>query len=63
MANDDVFNDITNGYNWCTEDMCCPLNKNKVSDYGFVASKGWDPVSGLGTPNVAKMLAWLDKNT
>jgi subtilase family serine protease len=63
MSKDGVFNDITHGYNWCTEYSCCPLNKNNVSDYGFIASKGWDPVSGLGTPNVAKMLAWLDKNT
>ena len=29
--------------------------------YGFVAAKGWDPVTGLGTPNYAELAksAWL----
>eukprot|EP01092_Planopodium_desertum_P006960 TRINITY_DN285_c0_g1_i1.p1 TRINITY_DN285_c0_g1~~TRINITY_DN285_c0_g1_i1.p1 ORF type:complete len:551 (-),score=148.52 TRINITY_DN285_c0_g1_i1:51-1625(-) len=34
------FTDITNGDN---QDGCCT--------YGFKATKGWDPVTGLGTPN------------
>lgn len=62
MSVDGVFNDITEGYNWCTEYQCCP-NNNQTSNYGFKATKGWDPVSGLGSPNVAKMLAWLSKKT
>jgi subtilase family serine protease len=61
MAEDGVFNDITVGYNWCTEYQCCD-NNNKTSNFGFLAGKGWDPVSGLGTPNVGKMMDWLDKN-
>lgn len=39
-----VLNDITNGSNpGCGTD-------------GFYAVKGWDPVTGLGTPNYPKML-------
>jgi tripeptidyl-peptidase-1 len=39
-----VLNDITNG----TNPGC--------GTEGFAASKGWDPVTGLGTPNYPKML-------
>jgi len=28
---------------------------------GFTATKGWDPVSGVGTPNFEKMLEYLKK--
>ncbi|KIJ65943.1 hypothetical protein HYDPIDRAFT_166913 [Hydnomerulius pinastri MD-312] len=44
----DAFNDVTNGTNQgCGTD-------------GFNATKGWDPVTGLGTPNFPKLLAkWL----
>ena len=43
-ANPEVLNDITNGSNpGCGTD-------------GFSASKGWDPLTGLGTPNYMKML-------
>lgn len=53
----DTFNDVTVGFSGCTETQCCG------KDYGFVASKGWDSVSGLGTPNVQKMYEYLDKYT
>lgn len=43
-ANPGVLNDITNG----TNPGCGTL--------GFNATKGWDPVTGLGTPNYPKML-------
>ena len=33
------FRDITEGYNWCTEQTCC---KNKT-EFGFKATKGYDP--------------------
>ena len=55
MWEDGVFNDITQGNNWCTEEECCG------PDAGFEAAEGWDPVSGLGTPNVGRMVEWLDK--
>lgn len=55
--NPSIFNDIKEGNNWCTETMCCN------STYGYEAWSGWDPVTGLGTPNVGKMIEWLDRNT
>ena len=58
-----TFNDITSGNNYCTEYNCCPARKDNGSDYGYVATKGWDPVSGWGTPNVGEILNWLSSNT
>ncbi|KAK5112826.1 hypothetical protein LTR85_011160 [Meristemomyces frigidus] len=43
-AHPEILNDITNG----TNPGCGTL--------GFSAVKGWDPVTGLGTPNYPKML-------
>ncbi|KAF2094775.1 putative protease S8 tripeptidyl peptidase I [Rhizodiscina lignyota] len=40
----EVLNDITNGSN------------PNCGSSGFQAAKGWDPVTGLGTPNFPKML-------
>jgi tripeptidyl-peptidase-1 len=51
----EAFTDVTSGDNRCTESGCSPTCK------GFEAYKGWDPVSGLGTPVADKMLAWLEK--
>ena len=64
MAENDisVFNDQVDGNNWCTEQTCCPSNNNG-SDFGFSSYKGYDPVTGLGTPNVKKIIDWLDKYT
>lgn len=36
--------DITVGQNNCGAFLCCP------ADAGFFASKGWDPLTGLGSP-------------
>ena len=58
-----TFNDITSGNNYCTEGGCCPQRKDNGSDFGYVATKGWDPVSGWGTPNVGEILNWLSSNT
>lgn len=58
-----IFTDITKGNNWCTESVCCPTRSDGGSDYGYLAGKGFDPVTGLGTPRVDRMLAWLDKHT
>ena len=57
-----VFTDIVEGDNWSTEDMECMNRTDGGSDWGYKASKGWDPVYGLGTPNVEKILDWLNKN-
>ncbi len=43
-AHPEVFNDVTDGSN-----PGCGTN-------GFPAAKGWDPVTGLGTPNFPKLL-------
>jgi tripeptidyl-peptidase-1 len=43
-ANPQAFNDITSGSN-----SGCGTN-------GFNATKGWDPVTGLGTPDYEKLL-------
>lgn len=61
--NSNIFNDITVGNNSCTEMMCCPLDNNNKSNFGYYASKGYDPVYGVGTPNVGLMKQWLDNNT
>ena len=58
-----VFNDIKTGNNWCTESLCCPTRSDGGSDYGYTAGAGFDPVTGLGTPNVGAMLKWLDEHT
>ncbi|KAJ6469148.1 family S53 protease [Mycena vitilis] len=44
--NPDMFNDVTDGN-----------NKPACDNEGFPAKKGWDPVTGLGTPDFKKMLA------
>jgi len=44
-----IYQDITSGNNG---DMCCP---------GFNAAPGWDPVTGLGTPNFGKLWAYISK--
>jgi tripeptidyl-peptidase-1 len=58
-----IYHDIVVGNNWCTESLCCPVRGDGGSEYGYVATDGYDPVSGLGTPNVTAMLLWLDRNT
>lgn len=53
-----AFNDLTIGDNHCTgiygsdrNYTCCP--------YGFTASKGWDPVTGLGSVNFENLSSAL----
>jgi subtilase family serine protease len=46
-----IYTDITTGDNKCTENCC--------DKYGYEATKGWDPVTGVGTPNFAKLLAFV----
>jgi len=48
-----AFTDITVGDNKCTEAGCAS------SCDGFVATKGWDPVSGLGTPVYPEWLKYV----
>eukprot|EP01130_Rhizamoeba_saxonica_P000575 TRINITY_DN10543_c0_g1_i1.p1 TRINITY_DN10543_c0_g1~~TRINITY_DN10543_c0_g1_i1.p1 ORF type:complete len:585 (-),score=164.65 TRINITY_DN10543_c0_g1_i1:29-1783(-) len=53
-ADKTAYNDIVTGNNKCTE-TCC-------SKVGYVAAPGWDPVTGLGTPDHHKFLEYLKKN-
>ncbi|CAF1275823.1 unnamed protein product, partial [Didymodactylos carnosus] len=48
-----IFKDITEGNNRCTTQTCTADCK------GFYASEGWDPVTGLGTPNIREMLKFI----
>lgn len=59
-----MFNDVKDGRNDCTQD---PNNCAREGCYdnpkpyscehcnGFLAGEGWDPVTGLGTPNVGRL--------
>jgi tripeptidyl-peptidase I len=52
-----TFGDVQPGNTSCTEDECCG------SDFGFQTPPGrtlWNPVSGLGTPNVGALIEYLD---
>ena len=48
-----AFNDVTEGSNICTEAGCARSCK------GYRAAPGWDPVTGLGTPNYPTMLEYV----
>jgi len=48
-----LFNDITIGDN-CQSDKC----SGPAMD-GFLTAKGWDPVTGLGSPNVPKLRQYI----
>ena len=48
-----AFIDVLAGDNICTEEGCLKVCK------GFKCTAGWDPVTGLGTPNVAEMLNYV----
>ena len=54
------FHDMTLG------DNACPFGPkwmgqrcNCSTCHGFAAQKGWDPVTGVGTPNVTCLLAFI----
>jgi len=46
----EAFHDVIKGDNICTEDGCSPGCK------GFEATKGWDAVTGLGTPDYSLLV-------
>ncbi len=53
---DNCFRDVVEGYNWCTEGMCC----DNPTNFGFNTTTGYDPVSGVGTLNVGEILDHID---
>jgi tripeptidyl-peptidase-1 len=46
-----AFHDITTGNNLCTESCC--------SQVGYYATKGWDAVTGLGSPNGQALIDYV----
>eukprot|EP00026_Physarum_polycephalum_P003429 Phypoly_transcript_03440.p1 GENE.Phypoly_transcript_03440~~Phypoly_transcript_03440.p1 ORF type:complete len:705 (+),score=87.98 Phypoly_transcript_03440:71-2185(+) len=46
-----AFNDITQGSNRCNRAYCC--------EYGWSATQGWDPATGLGSPNFPNMVKYF----
>jgi subtilase family serine protease len=51
-----VFHDVTSGNNTVS---LVDSGNNAVNITGYPATKGWDAVTGLGTPNVAHLLQYL----
>jgi subtilase family serine protease len=51
-----AFHDITTGNNTFTG---TDINGNEVTIQGYQAGKGWDPVTGWGSPNVANLVPLL----
>jgi len=51
-----TFNKVQFGNNYCTEDACC--------HYGYIVPSdgSYNPVTGLGTPNVGEMLKYIQQN-
>jgi len=60
-----VFHDVTKGSNTVVTggNTALPITEStdsgKVRVTGYAAAKGWDAVTGLGTPNVAHLLQYL----
>jgi subtilase family serine protease len=52
-ADPSTYTDVTVGDNKCTEQGCSTQCR------GYLATKGWDPVTGLGTPNFDAMLKYV----
>ncbi len=56
----EIFRDITEGKNNCVEstETTPPFNASGLccSTVGFYAAKGWDPLTGLGSVNVDKLV-------
>lgn len=50
-----TFHDVLHGDSAATEDSDC-----QDRNFGFLAAKGWDPVGGLGTPDVGAIKNYLD---
>lgn len=51
----DTLTDITHGDNLSTQG-------GFVCESGYHSANGWDPVTGLGTPNFQKIVAYLEAN-
>ena len=50
--NASAFHDVVEGNNWNNQDPSDPQPQCPFGKSGFNATSGWDPVTGLGTPNM-----------
>eukprot|EP00698_Gefionella_okellyi_P021022 TRINITY_DN6700_c0_g1_i1.p1 TRINITY_DN6700_c0_g1~~TRINITY_DN6700_c0_g1_i1.p1 ORF type:complete len:615 (-),score=127.44 TRINITY_DN6700_c0_g1_i1:91-1935(-) len=53
-AQPNTFTDVVSGNNKCTETACCSI--------GYMTARGWDPVTGLGSPNFGNMLSYIQSS-
>jgi tripeptidyl-peptidase-1 len=63
-AQPNTFNDLKTGENFCPEfnTQCVDKllhNVGSTNCAGFYSAPGWDPVTGLGSPNIGNMLEYL----
>jgi hypothetical protein len=54
----DSFVDGTEGNNCATESTTCPCTY--ANAFGYTATEGFDTVYGLGSPNVKKIIEYLN---
>jgi tripeptidyl-peptidase-1 len=64
-AQPNTFNDIKTGENFCPEGntKCVDKllnNKGSTNCSGYYSAPGWDPVTGLGSPNIGNILQYLN---
>ena len=60
-AQPSTFHDLTTGNNICTRGSNAPANCASICS-GYYATTGYDPITGLGSPNVHDMTSWLTSN-
>lgn len=53
--NPEAFNDILMGDNRCSRSTCCP--------HGYSAARGWDAVSGIGSPRFSKVAELVSRQS
>jgi len=53
-----AFKDVTLGDNKCIAPAASAVQGANCG-VGFIAAQGWDPVTGLGTPNVANLISYF----
>eukprot|EP01006_Ploeotia_vitrea_P017803 TRINITY_DN49037_c0_g1_i1.p1 TRINITY_DN49037_c0_g1~~TRINITY_DN49037_c0_g1_i1.p1 ORF type:complete len:727 (-),score=127.09 TRINITY_DN49037_c0_g1_i1:93-2099(-) len=62
MEAPDAFNDVVVGNNNDGQVQHRGSKYASTCPHGFQCGPGWDPATGLGTPNWGKMLAYINKN-
>ena len=66
LVSPSTFHDITTGNNICPRNNAACVSAvrsgSTTSCQGFQGAAGWDPVTGLGSPNIGNMLAFIQNN-